>query len=73
MFVVLTSLVKKSPKVDALRVYLLSYATFRFVIEFFRGDALRGVWFGISLAQWISIGIFVYYIVRGICKKKGNE
>ena len=73
MFVVLTNIVKKSPKANALRVYLLSYATFRFIIEFFRGDILRGVWFGISLAQWISIGIFVYYIVRGICKKKGKE
>ena len=37
------------------------YALMRFVIEFFRGDEVRGVWFGghISTSQLISIATFV--------------
>ena len=38
-------------------VYLIGYAVIRFVIEFFRGDRDRGIYFGLSTAQWVSIGI----------------
>ncbi|MCL1987372.1 MAG: prolipoprotein diacylglyceryl transferase [Firmicutes bacterium] len=40
-------------------VYLGSYAVFRFVLEFFRGDVVRGVWFGFSTSQWIGAGVLV--------------
>ena len=36
-------------------VYLLSYAVIRFTLEFFRGDAERGFFLGISTSQLISI------------------
>lgn len=36
-------------------VYFLSYAPLRFVLEFFRGDAERGLYWGLSCAQWISL------------------
>ena len=29
-------------------VHLYSYAIFRFIIEFFRGDNIRGIWLGLS-------------------------
>ena len=51
-------------------VYLLSYGFFRFVLEFFRGDEIRGKWFAFSPSQWISgclvIGciILIYFNFR---------
>lgn len=36
-------------------LYLLLYSTFRFIIEFFRGDAVRGIWGGLSTSQWIIL------------------
>lgn len=48
--------------------YLVSYGFLRFVLEFYRGDAIRGIWmFGLSTSQIISIflillgiGIYIY-------------
>lgn len=38
-----------------LGIYLLSYAVLRFIMEYFRGDIIRGGFFGLSTSQWISI------------------
>ena len=57
---------KRKEKTDWLKVYLLTYATFRFIIEFTRGDLVRGVVYGISTSQLISILIIVYYIVKTV-------
>lgn len=50
------------------RVYLLSYALFRFGIEFFRGDAVRGSLGPLSFSQWVSVlillGLGLHYILR---------
>lgn len=45
-------------------VYLLVYGTFRFILEFFRGDEIRGFWGPFSTSQWIALllmlgGIFM--------------
>ena len=52
-------------------IYLASYAVMRFVLEFFRGDMLRGV-FLISTSQWISavilMALLVIYLKRKKCK-----
>lgn len=37
------------------RDYLIGYGGIRFFVEYFRGDAVRGVWRGISTSQLISI------------------
>jgi phosphatidylglycerol:prolipoprotein diacylglycerol transferase len=42
----------------ALALYGLLYSTQRFILEFFRGDILRGVYGGVSTSQYISIGLF---------------
>ncbi|MCX4374889.1 MAG: prolipoprotein diacylglyceryl transferase [Lachnospiraceae bacterium] len=42
-----------------LKVYLLSYSVFRFINEFFRGDTVRGIWFGISTSQIIAALIII--------------
>ena len=40
-------------------LYCILYSIVRFILEFFRGDLVRGVYFNISTSQWISIGIFI--------------
>lgn len=48
-------------------LYLLLYSTFRFIIEFFRGDAVRGIWGGLSTSQWISLmflPMILFFFVR---------
>lgn len=46
-------------------LYCLAYALVRFVLEFFRGDAVRGFAAGLSTGQWMSLvlaaaGLFLY-------------
>lgn len=43
-------------------LYALCYSVARFVLEFFRGDTVRGLLFGISTSQYISILIFALCI-----------
>ena len=55
-----------------LPVYLVSYSLFRFVMEYFRGDELRGIWGPFSTSQWISISVFAlgaFLIIRHISKR----
>lgn len=44
--------------------YLTCYAIGRFFIEFFRGDTIRGILFGLSTSQWISILILSALVIR---------
>lgn len=60
---------RKHKEVDLLRMYLLSYAVFRFANEFFRGDKIRGV-FLLSTSQWISVTIMAYYVMKWLRKPK---
>ena len=66
LFITIIILEKKSSDWDALRFYLLSYAIFRFAIEFLRGDEVRGFAVVLSTSQWISLIIMFYYTVVGI-------
>lgn len=61
---------KKRPQADTLKAYSLSYTAFRFAIEFFRGDVVHGIFHGLSTAQWVSLGIAVYYLSRQVRKQK---
>lgn len=46
-------------------LYPLFYAVLRFIVEFFRGDAVRGLYFGgvVSTSQLIAVGMFVVSLV----------
>lgn len=66
LFFIILRIQKKKPTLDYLRIYLLSYATFRFIIEFTRGDLVRGVFWGISTSQIISLIIIAYYIINAV-------
>ena len=58
LFLILNK-VKSSRKFagEVLLLYFLCYFTFRFLIEFLRGDSLS-LFFSLTLFQWISVGIF---------------
>ena len=53
---------------DLLRPYLFLYAVFRFFLEFFRGDTLRGIWFGLSTSQYISLILLTVLVGKAIFK-----
>ena len=65
LFFVLLLYGKKRPAEGRLLgCYLVGYACIRFFLEFFRYDAARGMLFGLSTSQWISLlllpaGIFL--------------
>jgi phosphatidylglycerol:prolipoprotein diacylglycerol transferase len=56
-------LIRRNKKFDGqlFWIYILSYAVLRFIIEFYRGDAIRGLYFGnaISTSQLIGTGMFM--------------
>lgn len=64
-------------EINGLKIYLIAYSIFRFGIEFLRGDAVRGIFFGVSTAQWISLFILGYYLRKRFVslfgEKKGNR
>lgn len=50
-----------------LPLYLVLYSPARFLLEFFRGDAYRGILLGLSTSQWISLFLFptaLYALLR---------
>ena len=59
LFLFLLYLYNKSFKKGKLIfIYTAIYSTGRFVFEYFRGDTIRGIFFGLSTSQWISIILF---------------
>jgi phosphatidylglycerol:prolipoprotein diacylglycerol transferase len=54
-------------------LYFNLYSIVRFILEFYRGDAQRGILLGISTSQWISIGIFIIGIFLFIYDNKQNH
>lgn len=59
LFALLVFLYYRVPKKPTLPLwtYLTVYPVLRFVLEFFRGDELRGALLFFSTSQWISLGI----------------
>lgn len=56
--------------------YLIGYAIGRFILEFFRGDLIRGIWYGLSTSQIISIiclTVGVIVVIASISNKKINK
>lgn len=66
---------KKRKGYVTLFTYLAIYSVERFVLEFFRGDTIRGIAAGLSTSQWISIIIViacaVYFIMHQRRVKNG--
>lgn len=49
---------------NLMEMYVLLYAPTRFLLEFFRGDTQRGIWWGLSTSQWISLLLVCVVLVR---------
>lgn len=48
---------KCARKFQLLSGYLLLYGMVRFLMEFLRGDDIRGIFFALSTSQWIAAGL----------------
>ncbi|MBR3038364.1 MAG: prolipoprotein diacylglyceryl transferase [Clostridia bacterium] len=53
------------------KLYLFAYAVFRFIIEFFRDDAVRGGFGSFSFSQVVSIAILIGLVVFESLQKSG--
>lgn len=64
MFIMLIILSRKNKKPGILfALYLVMYSVGRFIIEFFRGDELRGVYGFLSTSQWLTIPLFMIGLI----------
>jgi len=61
---------EKKTASSVLATYLFGYSLVRFVLEFFRGDEIRGIyWMHLSTSQWTSIGLFLSAIIITVKSK----
>ena len=56
-----------------IETYLIMYAITRFVLEFFRYDAERGLFLGISTSQWISFGMIAAALLLIFRGRRGRK
>ena len=68
IFIVFFQRYSKHPD-RSLSIYLVSYAACRFTLEFFRGDLVRGIYYGLSTSQWISLGVLIFFAMRSIIRR----
>ena len=61
---------RKRSRGKLVRVYLWAYAAFRFLIEFWRDDAVRGGIGPLSFSQWVSACILVGLTIRAILRHR---
>ncbi len=72
-FVLLTVYLCTKKRLVPSVTYAMGYAVIRFTLEFFRGDAERGVLLGISTSQWISLALAVAAAVILVLLLKRRE
>ena len=71
LFWILLTLFRKRILADRLiYLYMLTYPVIRFITEFFRGDVVRGIFFGLSTSQWVSIALFIFALIMLPIKTK---
>lgn len=64
IFLIILSLFRRFKMKERLvYIYMLIYPPVRFTLEFFRGDAYRGIYLGLSTSQWISIGLVIFAVI----------
>ena len=55
---------KERAKKEDLFLYLIFYSIIRFIIEFFRGDSIRGIhYLGVSTSQLIALGLIIFSFI----------
>ena len=55
--------IKRRKGYTTLFVYLIIYGVERFLLEFLRGDEIRGFFGALSTSQWISLGLIAFGIL----------
>ncbi len=55
-----------------LGIYFVLYGSLRFILEFWRGDVIRGIWGPFSTSQWISLFIIPIGLYCLICPTSKN-
>ena len=55
-----------------LGIYFILYGVLRFVLEFWRGDEIRGIYGGLSTSQWISLILLPLGLYCLICPTDKN-
>ena len=74
IFLLILYLLKKNKlKGRLFLLYLLIYTVIRFILEFFRGDVIRGHFWVFSTSQWISILLFIPALILFIRLNKPKE
>lgn len=64
---------KTTQKFELLALYSILYGCVRFLLEFLRGDSIRGIYHSISTSQWISLILFVLGILYIIYLKTAKK
>ena len=74
LFLVLFLMKKKKHKGFYTSIYIIVYSVFRFILEFFRGDEIRGKVFFLSTSQVLSVIAFLLgIIILTQSRKKGRS
>lgn len=63
---------EKRKGIVTLSVYLVAYSIIRFILEFFRGDQIRGIYCGLSTSQWISAVLIFFSVFFILQNRKGK-
>ena len=65
--------IEKMKNSNSLEIYLILYPVVRFILEFFRGDNVRGYFLFFSTSQWISILILVSAGLSILCRGRSDQ
>ena len=72
-FVLLIMITAKKLKGRLIFLYLFIYSAARIILEFFRGDLLRGVWNGISFSQAVSVFVLLGCILQFVLQRMNEK
>lgn len=72
IFITLFIVHKKNKEKNLLKIYLATYAVFRFALEFMRGDTIRGLFGQLSFSQYISLLILTILLLLTIIHNTRN-
>ncbi len=74
LFVVLFAVFLRTRKKGLVTcIYVIAYPILRFLAEFLRGDVERGIFGGLSVAQWVSLLIIVFFGVYFIRRQRHSR
>lgn len=73
LFFVLWFIDRKLNSKLLLPIYILAYGIERFAMEFLRDDEIRGIYFGLSTSQWISLGMCLIGVLFLLYRKNPSK